>query len=90
MLRTANLLRGLSAVVPSGAAADRPNIVLIYADDLGFGDLTCNGPKAGLTPNVDRLASQGRNFTDTHAASATGTLRSAHRRQLEEIEGGSR
>lgn len=73
MLRTVTLLLGLAVAVPLEAAADRPNIVLIYADDLGFGDVGCNGARAGLTPNVDRLASQGLNFSDAHATSATCT-----------------
>jgi arylsulfatase A-like enzyme len=55
------------------AAAAPPNIVLIYADDLGFGDVSCNGAKAGLTPHIDRLARGGLNFTDAHATSATCT-----------------
>ena len=53
--------------------AAQPNIVLIYADDLGYGDVSCNGAKAGLTPNVDRLAKEGLNFTDAHTTSATCT-----------------
>jgi arylsulfatase A-like enzyme len=73
MLRTVLLLLGLSTAWPPEAAGDRPNIVLIYADDLGFGDVSCNGAKAGLTPNVDRLAREGLNFTDAHSTSATCT-----------------
>ena len=73
MLRTVGLLLGLAVAVPLEAAPDRPNIVLIYADDLGFGDVGCNGARAGLTPNVDRLASQGLNFSDAHSTSATCT-----------------
>ena len=73
MLRTALLLVGLAVAAPLGIAADRPNIVLIYADDLGFGDVSGNGARAGLTPNVDRLARQGLNFHDAHATSATCT-----------------
>jgi arylsulfatase A-like enzyme len=73
MLRTAILLLTLSIAATPAAAADRPNIVLIYADDLGFGDVSCNGARAGLTPNVDRLAKQAANFTDAHATSATCT-----------------
>jgi len=67
------LALGLAGLSPAIVAADRPNIVLIYADDLGFGDVSCNGAKAGLTPNVDRLAKDGLNFSDAHAASATCT-----------------
>jgi arylsulfatase A-like enzyme len=73
MFRIFLLLLGLSTASPLEAAVDRPNIVLIYADDLGFGDVSCNGAKPGLTPNVDRLAREGRNFTDAHATSATCT-----------------
>jgi hypothetical protein len=73
MPRVITLLLVFSVTVLIAAAADRPNIVLIYADDLGFGDVSCNGAKARLTPNVDRLARQGLNFTDAHSTSATCT-----------------
>jgi arylsulfatase A-like enzyme len=46
-----------------------PNIVLILADDLGYGDLGCYGQKRILTPNIDRLAAQGRRFTQFYAGS---------------------
>lgn len=51
-------------------AAERPNIVIILADDLGYGDLGCYGATKVKTPNIDRLAAQGRRFTDFHSASA--------------------
>jgi arylsulfatase A-like enzyme len=54
-------------------AADRPNIVLIYADDLGYGDVGCYGAKRVQTPNIDRLAQAGLRFTDGHSTSATCT-----------------
>ncbi len=47
-----------------------PNIVLINADDLGYGDLGCYGATHVRTPNIDRLAREGRRFTDAHSASA--------------------
>lgn len=47
-----------------------PNIILINADDLGYGDLGCYGAKLVQTPNIDKLASEGRRFTDAHTASA--------------------
>src|SRR5574344_370068 len=50
-----------------------PNVVFIYADDLGFGDLECYGAKNVKTPNVDRLASQGIRFVQAHATAATST-----------------
>ncbi len=55
------------------AAAERPNIVLIYADDLGYGDLSCYGATSVKTPNIDKLAEGGLRFTDAHSSSATCT-----------------
>ena len=58
------------------AAADfaRPrNIVIIYADDLGYGDLSCYGAHRVSTPHVDRLAREGLRFTSAHTTSATCT-----------------
>ncbi len=53
----------------SSRTADRPpNVVIMYADDLGYGDLGCFGSKVNDTPNLDRLARQGRRFTNFHVA----------------------
>ncbi len=68
----ATLLWVISAT-SQAAAARHPNIVIIYADDLGYGDVGCYGAKCVATPNIDRLASQGVRFTDFHATSATCT-----------------
>lgn len=57
----------------SSAMSSRPNIVLIYADDVGFGDLGCYGATAVKTPHVDRLAKEGLKFTNAYASSATCT-----------------
>lgn len=46
----------------------RPNFVLILADDLGYGDLSCYGNTEVPTPHIDRLASQGMRFTDFHSS----------------------
>ncbi|MBM3862283.1 MAG: hypothetical protein FJ395_21890, partial [Verrucomicrobia bacterium] len=54
-------------------AAEKPNVVLIFADDLGYGDVGCYGATKVRTPNVDRLAREGRKFTDAHSASAVCT-----------------
>jgi len=54
-------------------AAAPPNIVLILADDLGYGDTGCYGATALKTPNIDRLAREGLRFTDAHTTSATCT-----------------
>ncbi len=51
-----------------------PNIVLILADDMGFGDLACQNPDSKIpTPNLDRMASEGMRFTDAHSPSAVCT-----------------
>jgi arylsulfatase A-like enzyme len=54
-------------------AQPRRNIVLIYADDLGYGDVSAYGATAVKTPNIDRLAREGLRFTDAHAPAATCT-----------------
>lgn len=51
----------------------KTNIVLIYTDDLGYGDLSCYGTSAITTPNIDRLAKGGVRFTNAHTTSATCT-----------------
>ena len=55
------------------AVAGRPNVILIYADDLGYGDLSSYGATKISTPNIDRLAAQGIRFTNAHSTSATCT-----------------
>ena len=45
----------------------RPNIIIIFADDLGYGDLSCYGSEKIATPNLDRLASEGLRFTDFYS-----------------------
>ncbi len=60
------------ATVPFGlnaAAAERPNIIFILADDLGYGDLGCYGQKLIQTPNLDRMAAEGMRFTQFYAGS---------------------
>ena len=62
--------------------ADKPNIVLIYADDIGYGDFGCYGATSVRTPNIDRLAANGLRFTSAYSSSATCTpspLLDAHR-----------
>jgi arylsulfatase A-like enzyme len=51
----------------------KPNIILIYTDDLGYGDISCNGYSAIQTPNIDKLAKNGVRFTNAHSTSATCT-----------------
>ncbi|MGK0186722.1 MAG: arylsulfatase A [Verrucomicrobiales bacterium] len=54
------------------SAADKPNIVFIFADDMGVGDVSHNGGKAP-TPHIDRLAAEGIRFTDAHTTSSVCT-----------------
>ncbi len=51
------------------SAEDKPNILFILADDLGYGDLGCYGQKRIMTPNIDRLASDGVRFTQAYSGS---------------------
>ena len=51
----------------AASAAAKPNIIIIYADDLGYGDLSCYGATKIKTPNIDNLASESKMFTDAHA-----------------------
>ena len=54
-----------------GVAQERPNIVIIYADDMGYGDLNVQNPDSKIpTPNLDQLAAEGMRFTDAHSSSA--------------------
>jgi arylsulfatase A-like enzyme len=69
----ASLTSGTLASSLSAQADARPNIVLIYADDVGYGDLSCYGATRVRTPNLDRLAGAGMRFTNAHATSATCT-----------------
>jgi arylsulfatase A-like enzyme len=54
----------------SAESSDRPNIVLIMADDLGYGDIGCYGNPEIKTPHIDRLAAEGLRFTDFHSSGA--------------------
>ncbi len=62
---------GSALKVAAGAA--RPNIIIINADDLGYGDLSCYGSAAIDTPKIDSLAEQGVRFTDFHTCDAVCT-----------------
>lgn len=61
------------AFAQEAAAQQKPNIVLIYADDLGFGDVSAYGATKIKTPHIDKLAAQGLRFTNAYASSATCT-----------------
>ena len=64
----------LFVTTPTVAAAARPNVLVLFADDWGWGDLGANwNPTAGLTPHMDALAASGMRFTDFHAGASVCT-----------------
>jgi arylsulfatase A len=62
-------LGGFSASAAERRPTDKPNIIYIMADDMGYGDLGCYGSTLNATPHIDKLAGGGMRFTDFHAAS---------------------
>lgn len=64
---------GLLSLSGPLTAAPKPNVVLIYGDDVGYGDVGAYGAKKIPTPHIDQLAADGLRFTDAHCASATCT-----------------
>src|SRR4051794_31133827 len=64
------VLASLLSVPAPAAGRTVPNVVLVYADDLGYGDLGCYGAKGGHTPNLDRMAREGVRCTDFYVAQA--------------------
>ena len=73
LLLTASALLSQQALAdssqPPKATPDRPNIIFILADDMGYGDLACYGNRYIQTPNIDRLAATGTSFTQAYAGS---------------------
>src|SRR5688572_27845834 len=63
----------LILLLPMEGAAQRPNIIYIMTDDMGYGDLSCYGQKKYTTPNLDRLASQGVKFVNAYSAAPVCT-----------------
>jgi arylsulfatase A-like enzyme len=74
-MKTALLFATVLAAGAAGAhaAEDLPNVVIVYADDLGYGDLSAYGATRFRTPHIDSLAAQGLRLTNAHAAAATCT-----------------
>ena len=62
----------LAALAPL-LAAEKPNVIVIMADDLGYGDISANGATALKTPNIDRLAAEGLRFTSGYCSASTCT-----------------
>lgn len=67
------LLGLMLGLVPAIAAPKKPNVVIIYGDDVGYGDVGVYGSKLIPTPNIDKLAEGGLVFTDGHCTAATCT-----------------
>ena len=71
------IVGSLALALTTSGASPRPNIVLIIADDLGYGDLGCFGCKDIPTPNLDSLARDGVRFTDAHAYNVCSPTRAS-------------
>jgi arylsulfatase A len=67
------LVSTADAAPAESATSEQPNIVIIYADDLGYGDLACYGHPSIRTPNLDRMAAEGMRFTDFYSAAEVCT-----------------
>lgn len=66
-----SLLLGIFASKVGAEEVDSPNIILIFVDDLGYGDLECYGNAAIKTPNLDRMADEGQRWTSFYASGST-------------------
>ncbi|RME93838.1 MAG: arylsulfatase [Verrucomicrobia bacterium] len=74
MQRTiASVIAAVGMCALGALAAEKPNIVIIYGDDIGYGDFGCYGATAVDTPNVDRLAANGLRFLSAYCSAATCT-----------------
>ncbi len=72
-MKTPAALASALVALASASAAERPNIVIIYTDDVGYGDIACYGSASFETPHIDALAAEGLRFTDAHCTAATCT-----------------
>jgi arylsulfatase A len=72
-LLTAALLAPLAVLHAADEPPQKPNIIVIMADDLGYGDVSCYGGSGIQTPNIDRLAAEGVRFTSGYAATSVCT-----------------
>lgn len=74
MFRLTTLTVLVALLVAGSLRADKPNIIVIYTDDQGYGDASCLNPDAKFkTPNLDRLAREGMTFTDAHCSDTVCT-----------------
>ena len=68
MLRLIILTLLLATATCGAVSNDRPNVIVIVADDLGYADLGCQGSTQAKTPNIDSLATNGGRFTDAYVS----------------------
>ncbi len=73
MIKNSHYLLFAILVSLTAFAANKPNIIIIYADDVGYGDIGCYGAEAINTPNLDQLAAKGMRFTAAYATASTCT-----------------
>src|SRR5438309_11458882 len=57
----------VAGAMHAAAGQPKPNIVFIYSDDVGYGDISCYGATKAMTPNLDKLAGGGLRLTNAHA-----------------------
>jgi len=69
LILVSTALAWIASAQPFHAAPGKPNLILILADDLGYGDLGCYGQQLIQTPNLDRMAAEGMRFTQFYAGS---------------------
>src|SRR5450759_3568629 len=73
LILSACCLTGVAVAGFAEKQPQKPNIIIIYADDLGYGDVSSYGATKISTPNIDRLTKQGLRFTNAHCTSSTST-----------------
>ena len=73
LLCVATGIGALSGLNAFAQTTRQPNIVIIVADDLGYGDLSCYGATSIQTPGMDRIANEGLRFTQGYCTAATST-----------------
>ncbi len=72
-VRVAAIAILLALAAPHARVQSHPNVIVIYADDLGYGDVSAYGARRLKTPHIDRIAREGLRFTDAHSPAATCT-----------------
>lgn len=71
--RSLRFIVAIALLLPWIAEAEKPNIIIIFADDLGYGDLGCYGSPTIRTPHLDQMAQEGLRFTDFYVAASVCT-----------------